>query len=47
MNFSEEHFGFIENIFKLNLVFSGGVLGFVDPHFRFKRNLNMMQHKTS
>ena len=37
------HFGFIENVFKLNLVEFFWVLGIDHPYFKFKQNLNMMQ----
>ena len=45
MNIFEGHFGFNENIFKLNLVEFFWVLGIDHPYFKFKQNLNMMHEE--
>ena len=42
-NIKEEHFGFLNAIYLSWTYLDFKVLGFDHPHFKFLRNLNMMQ----
>ena len=46
MNISKGHSGLLK-IFLLNLVKFHLVLGFQHPHFKFQKNLNMMQQTSA
>ena len=43
MNIFKGHFEFTKNIFRLNQFEFHLIVGFEHPHFKFQKNLNMMQ----